>query len=273
MKHEIEGGAEEPEDEHQAALADEPFLHAALGAGQGVVQAVTAFCRDQGEKPGVSVIALQNEIDGKDEAHGHVYQLSCPVFDGEQKVGGRVAGKVLKAGADFFGVEVVGEGDASEPVKEPRQAGGHFPAELLQIADDGGESKEAEGGKGGSQEQEKEENGIALEGAPASDAQPSGELDHWSEHNGEESTHVYQHEYFANQPRQGTGQGEGEGEDDIAAKTAGVGDLLGHGGSCAARSAFREGYSIGLVDADSWNPGLKSETLRQAQGRLWGTRH
>ena len=89
VQRDVDHGARQAQNEHQAALADEPAAHANLHPAQRIVEAAPVACRKQRQGPVIRDIALQREVDGEDEAHGDGEQRVGPGLDGKQQVSRR----------------------------------------------------------------------------------------------------------------------------------------------------------------------------------------
>lgn len=70
--------ARDSEDEHEGALADEPFAHLPLGSFEGVVEAGALIGGEEGEEEAVGVFALEHEVDAEEDGGEDVEDVGEP---------------------------------------------------------------------------------------------------------------------------------------------------------------------------------------------------
>ncbi len=107
-------GARDAEDEHQGALADEPFADLAFGALEGVVEAVALCGGEEGEEEAVGVFAFEHEVDAEEGGGQDVEEVGEPEWQRSEEVAGSGVEGPYGALGDGVNAEPVGEGDPFE---------------------------------------------------------------------------------------------------------------------------------------------------------------
>ena len=107
-------GAGDAEDEHQGALADEPFADLAFGALEGVVEAVALCGGEEGEEEAVGVFAFEHEVDAEEGGGQDVEEVGEPEWQRSEEVAGSGVEGPYGALGDGVDAEPVGEGDPFE---------------------------------------------------------------------------------------------------------------------------------------------------------------
>jgi hypothetical protein len=92
-------------DEHERALAEQPAAHADVGLEQGLVQSFAAARREEREHPVVGVFALQQKVDGEDDAGDDFEEPAGPGADGGDEIGGEVGRVILQPGVECGDIE------------------------------------------------------------------------------------------------------------------------------------------------------------------------
>ncbi len=148
--------AGDSEDEHEGALAEEPFAHLALGSLEGLVEADALVAGEEGEEEAVGVFAFEHEVDAEEDGGEDVEEVGEPEgHRGEEIAGGGVEGADGALG-DGVNAEPVGEGNSFEFGNDVGDALGELVGELAEVAHDGrqagGEEEREDAGDADDQE-------------------------------------------------------------------------------------------------------------------------
>ena len=125
------------EDEHEGALADEPFADLALGSLEGAVEADALVGGEEGEEEAVGVFAFEHEVDAEEDGGEDVEEVREPEgHGGEEIAGGGVDGADGALG-DGVNAEPVGEGNSFEFGDDVGNALRELVGEVAEVAQDG----------------------------------------------------------------------------------------------------------------------------------------
>src|ERR1700730_9987684 len=134
-------GARYAEDEHEGALADEPFAHLALGSFEGLVEAVALILAlvggEEREEEAVGVFAFEHEVDAEEGGGEDVEEVGEPERKRGEEVGGGGVEGADGALGDGVNAEPVGEGNSFEPGNDAGNALRELVGELAEVAQDG----------------------------------------------------------------------------------------------------------------------------------------
>ncbi len=134
MQRYIGDRAGQTENQHQAALPDQPFAHPPLGADQRTIQPLPLPLRKEGEHPAVSNVALQFEINRQNQPHREREQRARPVLDRKQNIGRAAAQRALDPICQVTRVDAAGEGQPPQLVEQHRQALWRLLRKVVQVA-------------------------------------------------------------------------------------------------------------------------------------------
>jgi hypothetical protein len=208
--------ARDTEDEHERALAEEPFAHLSLGSFEGLVETAALIGGEEGEEEAVGVFAFEHEVDAEEDGGEDVEEVREP----ERHRGEEIAGSGIEGtdGALGNGVnaEPVGErnfsefggdvgnalrklvGEAAEVAQDRRQAGGEEEREDARDADD------------------QEDDCYRARRMVSADLQLADAVDEGNENDSEESADVEDQELFLECPGKGEEEKDGDGKEDVA---------------------------------------------------------
>ena len=131
-------GARDAEDEHEGALADEPFADLAFGPLEGVVEAVALCGGEEGEEEAVGVFAFEHEVDAEEGGGEDVEEVREPEWQRSEEVAsGGVEGRHGALG-NGVNAEPVGEGELFEFGDDIGYALGQLVGELRRSCMTGG---------------------------------------------------------------------------------------------------------------------------------------
>ena len=199
------------------SLAEEPLADTQLGRAERGVEAEAAFAGEEREQPAVGVLALEHEVDAEDEGGEEIEEAAHPVGEGGEEVRGGGGEGVFGALGDVIDAELVGERKALETGDDGRDAGGQVVCELVEVADDGGQSNEEEQSDDGEEDALSRSTMATSARDVAGAAQPEAmmRLTTRHEHDGEERADVDEGEDFAQTPGESEGQQDSDGEEDV----------------------------------------------------------
>ena len=200
-------------------MPDEPAAHADLGSAQRDVEARPAPRRDKRKRPAIGHVAFQREVDGQDQAHRDGEQRARPILERKQQVGGAVAGEVLDLVGEIAEVDLVGERKTPHSFHDARKPRRHLLAELLKVPNHRRKGKKAKSHQAAQDHQQEDEDGHALKGLEAPDAQVADELHQRLKHDGKQRADVKQDQHVAQQPCHVASQRQCKRKGDVAAKT------------------------------------------------------
>jgi len=210
-------GAGDSEDEHEGALAEEPFADFAFGAPEGVVETVALGGGEEREEETVGVFAFEHEVDAEEGGGDDVEEVREP----ERKRGEEIAGGGGESGFgaldDGVEAEPVGEGDFFDLCDYLRDSLGKFGGEVAEVAQDRRQAGGEEEGEDESDGDDENEDANSAGGVIAAEVEFGDEFDGGHEDDGEESADVEDQELFLEGPGKGQEEEDGDGEEDVAA--------------------------------------------------------
>ncbi len=217
MEEAEDDDARDSEDEHEGALADEPFAHLAFGSLEGAVEAASLLCGEEGEEEAVGVFAFEHEVDAEEEGGEDVEEVGEPEGDvGEEIAGGGIEGADGALG-DGFNAEPVGEGNSFELGDDVGNALGQFVGELAEVVHDrrqaGGEEEREDAGDADDQEDDCYCAGRMI----VAQVELSDAGDERRENDSEERADVDDQELFLEGPGEGEEQEDEDAKDDMTA--------------------------------------------------------
>jgi hypothetical protein len=220
--------AADAEDEHEGALADEPFADFAFGFFEGVVEPVALRGGEEGEEEAVGVFAFEHEVDAEEGGGEDVEEVGEPEGQvGEEITGGGVEGPDGALG-DGVNAEPVGEGNSFELGDDVGNALGKFVGEAAEIVQNrrkaGGEKECKDPGDAG----DEKDDGHGAGRMVAAKVELPDAIDGGHENDGEEAADVEDQDLFLERPGEGEEKKDGDGEEDVAADCC-AGSLLVRG--------------------------------------------
>jgi hypothetical protein len=220
--------ARDTEDEHQGALADEPFADLALGLFEGVVEAMALGGGEEGEKETVGVFAFEHEVDAEEGGGEDVEEVREP----ERQRGDEVAGRGVKGPGGALGdgvdTEPVGEGDSFDFGDDLGDALREFFGEAAEVAQDGGKARgeEERENKGDRDDQEDDGNGARRTVPAKIELGEAGDGGH--EDDSEEAADVEDQQLFLDGPGESEKKEDDDAEENVTADFS-AGPLLVRG--------------------------------------------
>jgi len=228
VKEAEDDDARDAEDEHESALADEPFADFALGSFEGLVEAMALRDGEEGEEEAVGVFALKHEVDAEEGGGEDVEEVGEPLgYGGEEVAGGGIEGA---GGALSDGVEAqpVGEGDFFDFGDDVGDALGKLGREVAEIAQDRrkarGEEEGEDTGDGDDQENDGDDAGRTV----AAKVNLGDAVDGRHEDDREESADVDDQDLLLECPGEGEQEQDADREENMAADR-GAGPMLVRG--------------------------------------------
>ena len=172
MEETEDDDARDAEDEHEGALADEPFADFALGSFEGAVEAAGAGrFGEEGEEEAVGVFAFEHEVDAEEGGGEDVEEVGEPEGDvGEEIAGGGVEGSDGALG-DGVNAEPVGEGNSFEFGDDVGNALGELVGEVAEVAQDGGKAGGEEEGEDAGDGDDQKDDGDGAGGMVAAEVE------------------------------------------------------------------------------------------------------
>jgi hypothetical protein len=217
VKESEDDGAGDSEDEHEGALAEEPFADFVFGFFEGAVETGALWEREEGEEEVVGVFALKHEVDAEKGCGEDVEDVREPEGErGEEIAGGGVESS---AGALGEGVEaeLVGQGELFDAGDDGGDALGKVGGEVAEIAKDGRKAEGEEESKDRGDGDDEKDNGNGAGGLIAADVEAADAVDGGHEHDSEESADVEDEELLLEGPGESEQEEDGDGKEDVAA--------------------------------------------------------
>jgi hypothetical protein len=209
--------ARKSEDEHEGALAEEPFAHLAFGSFEGAVEAGALIGGEEGEEEAVGVLAFEHEVDAEEEGCEDVEDVREPEgHRGEEIAGGGIEGADGALG-DGFNAEPVGEGNSLEFGDDVGNALGKIVGELAEVAHDGWQAAGEEEREEASDADDQEDDCYRAGRVVAAQVETSDAGDERHENDSEERADVEDHELFPQSVGEGEEEKDGDGEEDVTA--------------------------------------------------------
>ncbi len=217
MEETEDDDARDSEDEHEGALADEPFAHLPFGSFEGAVEAGALIGGEEGEEEAVGVFAFEHEVDAEEDGGEDVEEVGEPEgHRGEEIAGGGIEGADGALG-DGVNAEPVGEGNSFEFGDDVGNALRKIVGELAEVVHDGrqagGEEEREDAGDADDQEDDCYGAGRMI----AAQVELSDAGDERRENDSEERADVDDQELFLEGPGEGEEEEDGDGEEDVAA--------------------------------------------------------
>src|SRR5437879_5638564 len=182
--------ARNAEDEHEGALADEPFADLALGSLEGAVEAAALVGRNEGEEEAVGVFAFEHEVDAEEGCGEDVEEVREPQrYVGEEIADGGVEGADGALG-DGVEAEPVGKGNSFEPFADAGEVLGEFVGEQAEVAQNGGETGGDEQRDDAGDGDDEKDDGYGAGGMIAAQVEASDARDGGHEDDSEQSADV-----------------------------------------------------------------------------------
>lgn len=225
MEETEDDDAHDSEDEHESALAEEPFADFALCSFEGVVKAVAFLSGEEGEEEAVGVFAFEHEVDAEEGGGEDVEEVREPEGQrGEEVAGGGVKGPNGALG-DGVDSEPVGEGDFLDFGDDVRNSCRKIVREAAKVAQyrwkASGEEESNDEGDG----DDEENNGYGAGRMIAAKVDLGDASDGGHEDDSEEGADVEDQKLFLYGPGEGEEEKDADREEDVAAN-CGAGSLL-----------------------------------------------
>ena len=210
-------GAADAEDEHEQALAEEPFAHLGVGALEGGVEADAGSFGEERKKEVIGLAAFEHEVDAEKDGGEDVEEVAEPVGERGEEVGGRGGEGSLRLAGGRGKIDLLGEGEALEFRDQKREVRGEVGDELPEIADDGGKGDGEEEDERSDADSKQEDDGDDAGGAAAADLCVLNAQDERHKHDCKERADVDDLELFEQVPGEIQGEDHAEEEGDMAA--------------------------------------------------------
>ena len=110
MQDAEDDGAGDAKDEHQQALAEEPFADLQLGLLEGVVETVALLVGKEREEEAISVFAFKHEVDAKKDCGENVEEVREPRRQRGKEIAGGFGKSAFGALDDGIDIQLGGEG-------------------------------------------------------------------------------------------------------------------------------------------------------------------
>ena len=217
MEQAEDGDATNAEDEHEEALAEEPFAHLGVGAAEGLIEAAALLQTEETEEEAVGVLAVEHEIEAEEGGGEDVENVREPRRERvDEKLGGGRHG-VFGTPGDGVDADAVDHWDSAHAADGGGEALREFGGELLQVTENGRQAEGEEDGEGEQYGGDEDEDGDSARGMAAADGEVGDAVDDGHQDDGKESGDVEHQELFAERPAEGDEQEDEEGEEDVAA--------------------------------------------------------
>lgn len=218
-------GARYAEDQHEEALAEEPFADLVLCSFEGSVETLALRGGEEREEEFVGVFAFEHEVDAEEGGGEEVEDVGEPEGERGEDVaggGGECAFGTLGEGVD---AELIREGDGFDTRDDFGDAMGDVAGEAAEIVEDGGKAHGEEESEDEGDCKDEQDDRYGARGVSAAELELGDAIDDRHEDDGEEGADIEDQQLLLEGPGEGEQKQQHDAEEDMAADR-GAGLLL-----------------------------------------------